>query len=291
LDERSEHPNMHRHAVLRAMPSIVVKSLPGKGRGVVALEDMPPGSKLLECTPLAHVLKTADGARCLECLAPSSSQHCSSSCAETYVARGGEMLNRVDLSGLQALHEEQGRKFPLLIASLLASLLAEMKYKGRLPDAWAPLSLCWAELHPEAASQVENEHAILLNSFSAAGLANLPTLELFLPLARYRQLLGAAQLNSFELTLLDGARVSALLPGLASCFNHSCEPNVLMACGETSLTTFVAGEAIAAGDELCISYVDLELDFGERHELLLHKYGFACQCSRCACEKERLGHS
>ena len=77
---------------------------------------------------------------------------------------------------------------------------------------------------------MEEEHAKLVSAFAAAGVANEPTLELFLPLARYKRLLGAAQLNAFELSLSSGATVSALLPGIASCFNHSCEPNVLISC-------------------------------------------------------------
>ena len=89
--------------------------------------------------------------------------------------------------------------------------------------------------------------------------------------------------HTFELTLSHGARVSALLPGLASAFNHSCEPNVLISCGDTSHVTFVTGEEeVPAEAELCISYVDLEIGRAERRELLLHKYGFECDCARCA---------
>ena len=70
-----------------------------------------------------------------------------------------------------------------------------------------------------------------------------------------------------------GATVSALLPGLASCFNHSCEPNVLISCGETARVAFVTGaEDVPAGHELCISYCDVELDRKERRELLLRNH-------------------
>ena len=276
------------HAAVTSFPCITINELAGKGRAVVALKDLGAGTTLHECVPMAHVLKTVDVDRCLECLAPLArskhGRHCSITCVNAYTARGGAMLDRVDLSGLRALHEQQGRKFPLLIASMLASLLAEIKASGRLPDSWAPLELCFAELHDEAAAQTATEHAQLIESFCAAGLSNRATLELLLPLARYRRLLGAAQLNAFELTLTQGAQVAALLPGLASCFNHSCAPNVLMACGATSRVAFVAGEPIAAGDELCISYVDLEQSRAERQELLLHKYGFVCSCARCTSE-------
>jgi len=269
----------------RAGHTLSACELPGKGRGVLALEDIHSGTTVLTCAPMAQVLKTADIACCATCLAPlvgkDAARHCCRECAEAHAGGGGALLDRVDLSSLNNLHTEQGRKFPLLIASLLASLLAEIKALGRVPETWAPLELCFAELHEEADEQVESEYEALIQSFESAGLANRPTLELFLPLPRYRRLLGAAQLNAFELTLSHGAKVSALLPGLASCFNHSCEPNVLVSCGEAARASFVVGEPIAAGEELCISYVDLALSRGERQELLLHKYGFECRCPRC----------
>ena len=192
------------------------------------------------------------------------------------------MLERVNLAPLRHLHATEGRKFPLLIAEMLAALLAELKRTRQLPTSWEPLELCHAELHAEAEEQVFAEHAQLISAFADAGLANVPTLELFMPLARYRRLLGAAQLNAFELTLSHGAKVSALLPGLASCFNHSCAPNVLISCGATHEVAFVSGEEpIAPGAELCISYVDLDAARAERQDLLASKYGFRCDCPVC----------
>lgn len=48
----------------------------------------------------------------------------------------------------------------------------------------------------------------------------------FLHTSRYTRLLGAAQLNAFELHTSTGIAISCLLPPLPSCFNHSCAPNV-----------------------------------------------------------------
>lgn len=196
------------------------------------------------------------------------------------------MIDRVDLEALHNLHLEQDRKFPLLIAKLLASLLAEVKRTSSVPTRWDPLELCFAEMHEESAPQIESEHAQLLSAFADAGLADARTLELFLPRERYRRLLGACSLNSFELTLAHGAIISALLPGVASCFNHSCEPNLLVSCGETAEVSFVAGADIAPGDELCITYMDVSAPVVERRDFLLHKYAFNCECRRCRAEHE-----
>ena len=57
---------------------------------------------------------------------------------------------------------------------------------------------------------------------------------------------------------------------------------MLISCGETSTVCFVAGEGgVAAGAELCISYIDVEASGHERRELLQHKYGFMCECEKC----------
>lgn len=260
-----------------------VTEVPGRGRAVLATAPIESGTVLHVTAPMAQVLKHSsdDAMHCAQCLDVATKPLCSHYCKLAYEARGGSMLERVNLSPLHHLHEVDGRKFPLLIAYLLADLLAEVKATRAVPIAWPPLELCYSELHEEAHAQVESEHAQMLSAFAAAGLANAATLELFLPLGRYQRLLGAAQLNAFELTLSHGARVSALLPGLASCFNHSCEPNVLISCGATNEVAFVAGAPIPLGTELCISYLDVDQPREARRELLLHKYGFECDCARC----------
>ena len=201
-----------------------VRELPGKGRGVIATAAIAPNTQLLQVAPAAQVLKKTVAAsntpHCAACMRPTAWGVCGEACEDEFVARGYDLLERVDLSPLHRLHEMEGRKFPLLIAQLLAALLADVKRTRTLPESWPPLELCFTELHEEAEVQVETEHTQLLRAFADAGLANEPTLALFMPLARYRRLLGAAQLNAFELSLSHGAKVSALLPGLASCFNH-----------------------------------------------------------------------
>ena len=280
----------------KALSSLVsVRQLPHRGRGVIATRPIRRGEALIDTVPMAAVLKSSSPSStdrlCSSCFTPiedsrvmSLERQCTDSCAHEHERGGGALLDRVDLSPLHALHREQSRKFPLIIGMLLSSLLAEIKQSGKVPESWAPLELCYAELHDEAAPQVEAEHHALLTAFAAAGLANEQTLQLFMPLSRYKRLLGAAQLNAFELTLSHGASVSALLPGVASCFNHSCSPNVLISCGASTHVSFVAGEDVAADEELCISYLDVEQSVSDRRHLLLHKYGFECNCERCVRE-------
>ena len=68
----------------------------------------------------------------------------------------------------------------------------------------------------------------LVDAFECANVSTRETLELLLPVERYRRLIGAAQLNAFELTTERGLVVSCLLGGAASYFNHHCQSNVLV---------------------------------------------------------------
>ena len=264
--------------------SLVYKTVAGRGRSVLAQQALAAGSSLVECTPIAKVVKTApvDVNSCQHCLgvAPRGMRYCSAACADD--SAGLRFLERVDLSSLEALHREQQRKFPLLVAQLLSQLLTGIQRTGAAPAAWEhAMALCHANLEPEAMPQVEAEHAQLRDAFAAAGIASAGTLELLLPLARYAQLLGAAQLNAFELRMSHGLLVSCLLPCEASFFNHSCDPNALISVGETHAVSFVAAREIAAGEEVCISYVATDLPHAERQHIFRHKYGFECACPVC----------
>ena len=115
--------------------ALSVTPILGRGRGVVARSHIQQGALLLSCTPIAAVLKQAAGAcmHCSQCMRvvthrsasalangvpPPNVQYCGARCAADAAARGGNMLARADLRPLEALHEEQGRKFPLLAAQV-----------------------------------------------------------------------------------------------------------------------------------------------------------------------------
>lgn len=75
----------------------------------------------------------------------------------------------------------------------------------------------------------------------------------------------------------------------SSFFNHACEPNTVFL--DTSMMgemfspagkAFCTEKAVAAGEELSISYADLShLNPSEKRSLLMDTYGFECQCNLC----------
>lgn len=69
---------------------------------------------------------------------------------------------------------------------------------------------------------------------------------------------------------------------LASLFNHSCGPNVDVTYPMNNSTAhFVAARDIAAGEQLCISYIDASMSVKARQQQLEWGYGFCCSCETC----------
>lgn len=67
-----------------------------------------------------------------------------------------------------------------------------------------------------------------------------------------------------------------------SFFNHSCKPNVNYWVVENSLRVeCTSAMAVAAGSELCISYIDTAQDLQARRAKLVESYLFTCDCQRC----------
>lgn len=79
----------------------------------------------------------------------------------------------------------------------------------------------------------------------------------------------------------DAASAGSALYLLGSLFNHSCEPNVLVAFPRDSTAVFTAARQIAAGEQLFITYIDAEQEVDARQQYLAFAYGFRCRCARC----------
>lgn len=66
-------------------------------------------------------------------------------------------------------------------------------------------------------------------------------------------------------------------------FNHSCKPNVNRSwIASRQAQVFVATQAVAAGTELCIYYVDPKWCRRERQDQLSRDFNFTCCCESCS---------
>ncbi|KAJ7054159.1 hypothetical protein C8F01DRAFT_1164138 [Mycena amicta] len=71
----------------------------------------------------------------------------------------------------------------------------------------------------------------------------------------------------------------------ASFFNHDCDPNVKKQRTGRAMSFYTTRD-ILPGEELCITYVDLEETVQARREQLSLNWYFACVCQRCKSESE-----
>ncbi|ETV94809.1 hypothetical protein, variant [Aphanomyces invadans] len=83
------------------------------------------------------------------------------------------------------------------------------------------------------------------------------------------------QVADWDFPDLDGTALYSLI----CMMNHSCDPNVAVTY-ETGEATVVAIQDIGPGDELCIAYIDTDVDVDERRAQL-SEYHFECACPRC----------
>ncbi|CAH0476968.1 unnamed protein product [Peronospora belbahrii] len=80
-----------------------------------------------------------------------------------------------------------------------------------------------------------------------------------------------------------GVEGTALFSGICT-MNHSCDPNCTVLYTKDGAAHVFAVQDIAEGDELCISYIDVDQEVNEREDYL-REYQFVCHCTRC--EEER----
>jgi hypothetical protein len=340
-----------------------------KGRAAISRCDIPAGTTVWECLPLAKVVKPpAPGLRmvevCAHCFRPLSAtsgrqeqqqhdQYCCERCRAAAWSHGEEILSRCDLGPLEQLHRATGRRFPLLAARLVGRMLCEFKNsRGTSPTAANVAHLCFARFAPQIRDELRADHALIRAAFVGSCIVRPADFDHLFPPEWYFRAVGSLQLNAFELvvnlgttaaTAADGdddaaatatatatgtgagtthassaaasiareLRASALLPGVASFFNHSCDPSLLVATDHSAVTRFVTARPILRGEELCISYigggggsggggsgdslpspaaaspvqsspasvVSLDSPCATRRAFLVDKYGFTCSCA------------
>ena len=98
--------------------------------------------------------------------------------------------------------------------------------------------------------------------------------------ARAAGLLAAFRANNFG--VLDSLLhvVGAACYPTTALLNHSCAPNCVLTYDGNRVEVRTLCE-VAAGTELCHSYVELCQPTAVRQRVLAEGYGFVCRCARC----------
>lgn len=167
-------------------------------------------------------------------------------------------------------------------------------------------SLCFVTV--DSSLEDIHTHALLLLLLSRHFKLEIAVVQQIVPIQFYLRVLGVCHLNVFAIMESSSSTSSSAADELhqtgsalfstGSFFNHSCVPNVSHPTATAAATaiatteaatavysgcyTFHALRAIAAGDELCVSYCDIiSWSTQQRLEHLNWAYGFSCDCERC----------
>lgn len=192
-------------------------------------------------------------------------------CGEECQRRGAATHRSVECDVLAALHREDDGRLGGLLNSGFEMLddgtVAQALYLARL----GPGQLCEA---PYSALSSEDERSLLRQVCRVTSV----------PFEVAASCCSRVLCNCFALELPHRGAIRRIGSGCyprGSLFNHSCSPNIsFVRVGRENI--FFATKDIAAGDKMCINYIDLSLSLQERKNKLRDDYGFDCQCERCA---------
>lgn len=88
--------------------------------------------------------------------------------------------------------------------------------------------------------------------------------------------------NGFGFWDCKGRKQATAVYPRSSYFNHNCAPNLgRRNVKHSRVIEFFTARKVEAGEQLCISYVDVRLPAAERIAKLRATYTFICQCQRC----------
>jgi hypothetical protein len=300
------HYRQHRKACRLAhhQSDFVIRELPGRGKGVVAVRSLQPFESLCTTTtdnsslvapmvlPVLHHQCRRE--RCVVCFRRADAATaatvlwdnpicpvlvCSLACRK--VGDANWLLSE-ELQCLQDLYSTRGAPPKLLPTALLLFRLLMAISRGKLSREQVlrmqghdiPL-LGDAELHQQAVGMTVT--ALLARAKQPVQLSS--DVVRFLQRIKY---------NAFTIVDKDNTPLGfSLYHSPAHCFNHSCQPNAVQtyvfgdSSGPPCLQIGASSRPIAMGEEICIQYQVGGQLRDERRKFLHEQYNFWCECELC----------
>ena len=178
---------------------------------------------------------------------------------------------------------EDGKKFPLMARLILADTLEKsLSGEGTL---WNGIlgHLCFA--NNESYASDKTPYHEFINYLIVTAKINIKKSELMniVPVEMYDRIIRILHLNCITITYNEEDVATGLF-GLASMFNHSCDPNVEMLDkmeDKSGFARFHCLHDVEVGEELCIQYAGKNDSYEDRQQYLMWNYGFQCQCKKC----------
>ena len=285
----------NRMSEVPPLPECVsVRECAEKGRCCLARHALARGAAILSASPVACVLREASRAThchwCFRELAGSSSSSGSAGAARCSRCKYAYYCGRAcQQAHWRAEHAHECAalarlpRYPtasVLLAARVLRFAARDAASAQLVRALRPCPDA-ARASPDALPPEKHVAlALFLREFVGAdalaqlcGGRALAAVELF----------GVLETNAFNVADADLRPVGVGLYPAAALFNHACVPNVsTVFVGRT--VHLRALRDVAAGTELCVSYVDLAQGVAARRAELQQGFGFLCACARCTDE-------
>ncbi|WCJ34087.1 Histone-lysine N-methyltransferase ATXR4 [Euphorbia peplus] len=196
---------------------------------------------------------------------------------------------KVDWSAFDEYCRNQALKYPLIVKRLACMVMSGAASAESL-DILQP-----ASLSSQMILQMEEGYDLLRSGFA---MANIPQeCMAFLTKEWYNNVLARIRINAFRIELPIGS-YEDLLSSASACvdaeaavgnsvyilpsfYNHDCDPNTHIIWIDNADARLKALRDIDTDEELRICYIDASMDHDARQNILLHGFGFKCNCPRC----------
>eukprot|EP00775_Hariotina_reticulata_P007203 gene7203-7417_t len=238
----------------RQVGPVEIATLPGRGRGVVAKDNIAPGNLLFVSEPVGPVLKAPAG---LQLAHPHLLQHWQS-------VKGG--LTPVDRYKLSLLHCSTASHAQLPLISFKDFSSSKAASKAQKASAKGFGKPAAASPPPAASTQLSEQRLFDISRQNAFGDDHLDGALTYLRQEQQQSIIGIWP----EFCLL----------------NHSCAPNTAGPVLLSDRLLLRAAVPVPEGEELTTSYLGLAggIPRPQRQQLLQDNYGFVCSCHRCTAE-------
>ena len=248
-----------------------------RGRCAIAATDLPVGhfATAFSGAPFAAcLLQHQWSKRCAGCFRAAAERQPLLRCSRCRLAR---YCNATCQGADWSLHKHECAAMPRLAEGDQEAVVAELLLAGRClwrrhTEPNGPAAQSFDDLVPGPALGSD----LALGS-KAVALGLVPP---EVTAARVAGLLAAFRANNFG--VLDSLLhvVGAACYPTTALLNHSCAPNCVLTYTGNRVEVRTLCE-VAAGTELCHSYVELCQPTAVRQRVLAEGYGFACTCARC----------
>ncbi|ETO85256.1 hypothetical protein F442_00940 [Phytophthora nicotianae P10297] len=267
-----------------------------RGRLLRATRDVKTGESVLRDRAYGNVVLSANrAALCAVCLRTADADICCDDCSKVFFCSEAcqEKLQDVHEKECEALEEvdlvASKTSVDVDLLRLLIRILVSrsqdasdgklhMDEEGNVRSSYANVKDLVHVLDKEAGPWADHVRAgakKILEDLSDE--CHLPVDEILVIAAQINE-------NSYSLDALDEKHLVAAVGLFPICglINHSCQPNCTWSNAGESIMEVRALRDIKEGEEITLSYIDIDKERSERQKELRDTKHFDCQCERCS---------